>query len=827
MNNVNAINYKIHLEPDLQTFKFFGSAEVLLETAMPVSKITLRALELAIWSCKVRVGGEFKECRFCVDPDAEEMTVLLPDEMTAEITLKIDYMGYINDRMAGFYRSRYTSQGKDKYIAVTQFQESNARMAFPCLDHPVKKATFDIEMIVDEKSVAISNAPIDEERELGGGKKLVRFQQTPEMSTYLVFFSVGEYEFLEDPGDVLVRVAAMPEMIQYARFGLEFGRKSLELCENLYGIRYPLRKLDLIAIPDFAFGAMENWGAITFRENLLLHYPDITSRAGEERICEIIAHEIVHQWFGNLVTPSDWKYLWLNESFATYFGYAILDHYYPEWDMWDQFLNGQMDNALERDALHETVPIEIPGREHVAINVSTAPIIYNKGASIMRQVKAYMGNDSFALGLRNYLTKNEYGCTASHQLWESFEEVSKEAVTGMMKSWIEQPGYPLVQVERKGNQVILTQRRFTYLPNESRQEWVIPVNIRIFTGDGDTKSITTVLNGGQTCIDIGEKAAAYKVNDRQTGFYRVKYNDRDVFLELGKRVLNNELPPEDRWGLQNDLYALVRSGDASIDDYLGFLSNYASEHAFLPLMSIANNLFHAYMVMKGAKKAKVASLGKSFFEKVLARIGYEPGQDEKHTISVLRDQIMLHTVIYGSGEVKRFALAGFSTLMTGQAIHPDIMKSVMQIGALNGDDEAYGWLIKRLDSSESEHERMNILMALGSFSERGLIEKAQQYILDSVPDRNKFVPIVAMVSNPHAVPYMWDWYRLNVDMLEQFHPLHYERVIAAIIPVCGIGREEEVKTFFEGYMSQKEMAGDAIRMSLERLEINSRMRRSI
>ncbi len=824
MNDVNPLNYKIHLEPDLKSFRFSGSTEISIEASGPVNEIVLNTLGLAFWGCKAKMDGEFVDCPYSVDPEKEELKVTLPKEIAGMVNLKIDYMGELNDRMAGFYKSKYTSEGTEKYAAVTQFQESDARRAFPCFDHPVKKATFDVEIAVDEGMVAISNGPITEEKHLSDGRRLIKFQQTPKMSTYLLFFGVGEFQFIEDRGDVLVRAATMPGMTKYAEFGLDFGRKSLEFCEDYYGLKYPLPKIDLIAVPDFAAGAMENWGAITFRENLLLYYPNITSMAGQERICEVIAHEMAHQWFGNLVSPSDWKYLWLNESFATYFGYGVVGHYHPEWDTWDKFLHGQTDEALRRDALRETVPIEIPGGEHVVINASTAPIIYNKGGSILRLIEGYIGGDSFKTGLRHYLKKHEYGCASSHHLWEALEESSEKPVTRMMKSWVEQPGFPMIEVEKDGDKLILTQKRFTYLPIESDQEWLVPISVGVFCDNGDSRVITTLMESRDTSVDTGGDIVAYKVNYGQAGFYRVKYNERSNLNELRNLALSKVLPPQDRWGLQNDFYALATRGDVSIDEYLEFLSGYKDEDAFLPLTSIANNLFQAYLVMEGTKRDRIAAFGKSFLGGVLSNIGYEPKSGERQTISILRDQIVWHAAVYGSREAVDFSFAKFSSLMKGKLIHPDIMKSVMQVGALIGNDEALGWFKKRIDSTESEHERVNILSALGSFKDKRLIEKAQLYVLGEVPDRNKFIPISSMAANPYAIPHMWNWYLSNLTQLERLHPAHYERVIGGIVPICGIGREAEVKEFFQGYMRKKDKTEDIVTLSLEKLEINQRMR---
>jgi len=824
MKEVNPLHYTIHIEPDLNHFQFSGVTRIVMEAARPIKEITLNAAELAFSSCAIEQGGEFVECPFSIDPEREEITISLSGGMAGRIRVKMEFQGEINARMAGFYRSGYTTDQGRKYAAVTQFQENDARRAFPCFDHPVKKAVFAVEMVIDENLAALSNMPVREERMIGGGRKLVIFEETPRMSTYLLFFGVGEFEFIEDPGEVLVRATTMPGMKEHARFGLAFGRKALEFCEDYYGIRYPLPKLDLIAIQDFAAGAMENWGAITFRENLLLRHENITSRGGEERICEVIAHEIAHHWFGNLVSPSDWKYLWLNESFATYFGFTVVNRYHPEWDTWSQFLHAETDRAFERDALLKTFPIELPGEEPVVINVSTSPIIYNKGASILRQVEGYIGTDTFREGLRHYLKKHAYACAASHDLWRAFEEVSGGPITRMMKSWVEQPGFPLLEVKRDGTTLLLTQKRFTCLPNAYRQAWLIPVTVKVFY-DAGTCQVKKVLMEGETArIDIGQGAAAYKVNYGQTGFYRVKYHEEQNLQELGSRIARKELPPEDRWGIQNDLYALCMSGDVSIDGYLDFLSHFASEDAFLPLISIAANLSHAYLVMDGARRERVAATGKSLFERALSTIGYEPDPAEQHTVSILRDQILYPAVLYGSETVKEFALQKFTSLMKGGAVHRDILKSVMQVGALHGNEEVLTWLDRRFKSSPSEDERVNILVALGGFRERTIIEKVQHYTLHEVPERNRFIPVRLLAANQQAIPFMWEWYVASLNLFEQFHPDHYERVIESIVPVCGLSREEEVRAFFSRYVTKKESTRDVIRLSLEKLDINARMR---
>ncbi len=824
MPEIVPLNYRLRLVPDLSRFTFEGQVEIQLHLTELASEVILNAAELAIWSCGVKRGDDLRPCAFRVEPAQEELRIELPEALSGEILLSIDYAGRINDRMAGFYRSRSLHKGRRRHIAITQFEESDARRAFPCMDHPGRKATFDIEMIIGRYLAAVANTDIKAQEMLKGGKKRVIFETTPRMSTYLVFFGVGEFETLQDPVDGRVRVLTLPPSQKYARFGLEFGRKALTFSESYYGIPYPLSKMDLIAVPDFAFGAMENWGAITFRENLLLHYPGITSRSGEERICEVIAHEIAHQWFGNLVTPSDWKYLWLNESFATYFGYGVVAHYYPDWGIWQQFLHGTTSTAMNRDALLENVAIEIPGGEHLVINTSTAPIIYNKGGSILRQVEGYIGPANFQQGLQHYLRTHAYQSAESHHLWEAFEAVSDRPVNALMKSWVEQPGFPLVTATRQADTLVLSQRRFTYLANDSDQQWLIPVNLRTFTAGGESHGISILMGSAEVRIDIDRKAIAFKLNDGQTGFYRVKYANADDLQGLGGMVRQKTLPPEDRWGLQNDVYALAVAGDAGLDDYLAFLEHYRQEDGYLPLASIAANLSHAHLTVNTKTAARIARLAGPWFGEVLDRMGYDPRTDEDQTTAILRDQILFDAARYGCREAEAHALERFGELREGGTVHPDILRSVLQAGAWYGDGRVFSWFDRRIQKSESEHERLTVLAALGCFRKGEEIEKVLDYVLTTVPPRNKFIPVVALAANPAAGSILWSWYVSRLAQIEQFHPMLYERVIAAVVPAAGVEHPDEVRGFFAEYLQKTGKARDVIRLSLERMEINCRMR---
>lgn len=818
------IRYTIHIIPDLDRYRFDGQVEITLQADAPTDTVTLNTLELAIWKCRLDDDDRQANLPFALNPEKETLTIHLPEPREGKFGLHIEYQGIINDRMAGFYRSQATHEGHTEHLAVTQFQESSARQAFPCMDHPLHKAVFDLTMTVPNDVTVLANTLPLKETPLENGRTQVSFQPTPLMSTYLVFFGLGHFELQQDSEDERVRLAHMPGMAHTTGLGLEFGRKALQFCENYYGVDYPLPKMDLIAVPDFAFGAMENWGAITFRENLLLNFPEHTSKSGVERICEVIAHEIAHQWFGNLVTPADWKYLWLNESFATYFGYGVVAHYHPDWGVWDQFLHNETATALTRDGLQDTIAIEIPGGEHVMINSSTAPIIYNKGASILRMIEGYIGTETYRQGVRRYLDRHQYACAESHHLWQAFEQVSAQPITAMMQNWIGQPGHPMVSVSKKGDELTLRQERFTYLDTPYDQVWHIPLTLTVWTADNEPGEKSVLMDGIETTVTLPSDTTAYKINSNQSGFFRVLYQDEENLAALGSLIERGTIGVEDRWGIQNDLYALARQGRTPLASYLSFLSHYGNESAFLPLTSISGNLFQAMLVAPEAQCDQIKTLGKQMAARTLDACGYKPLNDEPHTTSILRDQVLWQGAVWGLEKAIAFGTEQFEALTAGGRVHPDIARAVVQIAAWSLGEPALNWLTQRFDQSPSEHERMNILAAFGAFQNWELAQEALTFTLSKVPPRNRFMPIVALSANPALQAHLWDWYTENLKSLEDFHPLLYERVITSIVPYGGLGREAEVRDFGETYIQTHPALADAFRLALENLKINQRMR---
>lgn len=823
------LNYKIHLAPDLNDFTFTGCTEIQIALDGPTREITLDANDLTFQGCprtcviRARQSGETFEGQVSVDPERQAAMVRLPRLVDGEIDLTLNYTGVLNDRLAGFYRSRYEHAGEVKYIAVTQFEEREARRAFPCFDHPAKKATFDVEFLIDEHLTGIANTPIVEELPQGDGKKLVRFERTPKMSTYLLFFGVGEFEFIEDDSSrTLVRVAATPGKVQYADFALQMGRKSLDFGEAYTGIDFPIAKCDHIAVQDFAFGAMENYGAIAYRENLLLAYPGVTSKANLVGIASVIAHETAHMWFGNLVSPADWKYLWLNESFATYFTTVITDHYYPEWRLWDDFVIGTTLTGMERDSFAGSVPIELPGEQVAQIDASSAPLIYSKGAAIIRMLAAYLGEEKLKEGINHFLKQYQFDSVASQDYWAAFEQATGEPVEQFAESWIYQPGYPIVTAVLDGEALLLTQERFTFSRQASKQRWMVPINVDFYLEDGRVEQRAGLLTEAQWTIPAPADVDAFKLNVGQAGFYRVAY-EREMLERLGDMIQAGALSAVDSFGVENDLFARVRRGDYGIDDYLDFVERcFERETRYLPLLDIADNLMLLHLFSE-QRRERVSRIGRHILGGALQELGLIPGADEAVQTTKLREALLWPAFVFGFEAVRAFGETQFASLLDGDAVHADVLSGVLKIGAAI-DDRAPAYFLDKLQSADvSETEKLAVLLALACFREEGKLRQALDWNMDVVPKKNRVYLLGSMAANPAAVDFLWSWFVTRFEDLRQLHPMHLRRAIASVIPACGLGHEDEVKAFLGRFVEEDESALGVANLTLDRLALYGRL----
>jgi puromycin-sensitive aminopeptidase len=491
------------LEPDLAAARFAGQETITLRIHRPTSDIVLNTIELDIASAQIEgVTGLARQATITLDASRQRCHLTFTEPLAPGLwKLAIAFRGTLNDKLRGFYRSTYKDEhGVTHSLAATQFEATDARRAFPCWDEPDFKAVFATTLVVDPALTAVSNSAIAAET-LAGGKKVVRFADTMKMSTYLVAFIVGRIEPTEPVmiGRTPLRLWAIPGKGHLARFGQEIAAASLSFFESYYGIPYPGDKLDLLAIPDFASGAMENLGAITYRETALLVDQQSATHGELERVADVVAHENAHMWFGDLVTMSWWNGLWLNEAFATFMEMLAVDTWKPEWKRWDSFGVSRA-AAFSVDGLHSTRPIEYPVQAPKDAEAMFDVLTYEKGASVLRMLEQHIGPTVFRDGVRDYLHAHAYGNADTKDLWVSLGKIAKQPVPELMDGWIFQPGYPLITAElRAGEELVITQQRFTYLPNSlpltphsSPASWQIPLQMQVIAGgkaNTDRKSV--------------------------------------------------------------------------------------------------------------------------------------------------------------------------------------------------------------------------------------------------------------------------------------------------------------------------------------------------
>ena len=814
---INPVHYRILLEPNLSQFEFKGEVELTLHTLKNTNLFSLHAHELRIISAFLKTTSNWQKVDFSLDVKKQRLHFNFAEDLPDKFNLKVLYTGKINDKLAGFYRSEYKTNGQRKYAAVTQFQESDARRAFPCFDEPGKKSTFEISFLVPQNQFCIANTEIISEEIQETNKKLVKFATTPVMSTYLLFFGVGEFEYLEAKiNETLVRVIGSPGVAKkYGKFGLDFGLKSLSFCEEYFRTKYPLSKLDLIGTPAFAHGAMENWGAILFRENLLFHYPKITSKAHETVIEEVIAHEIVHQWFGNLVSPINWKYLWLNESFATFFSYIVINHYYPEKKIWELFLTNQTVHALEADGKQNTMSIEVPGTGEVGMTITNAPILYDKGGSILRQTSEFLGETAFRDGLELYFKKFEYNVASSEDLWKCFEESSKVPVSKMMKSWVLQEGYPVIDVNIEKNKLTISQQRFTYLKNKSEAIWVIPISIRIFANNGKSSVLKILLKEQKQVFELKEPLNKYFVNVNASGFFRVKYPIPSYQL-LFEMIKTHQISDKERWTVENDSFAFLKKGDVTLNWYLSLLKNFWSDRSYLILNSISAHLSYLFLTLSGDKKELVAKFGKQMAENVIEMIGFYPKQGENLDSTISRPKLLELASTLGSNKINKQVMQLFKQMKAGKEIPEDMLGSVYRISAFQTND--YDYFINLLKNSKTEQENVLLTSAIASFSDKKCIEKVKLLIFSEIPLRNRITAISYLCRNVYARTSLWKWFIANLDNFEALSPYMYQVAITQLIPVSSTYKEDMVE-FFSNYSKNRPLAKEASKIGFEYLTI--------
>ena len=776
--HVEPVHYEIQLQPRLDRFIFSGSETITVAVRKPTTQIVLHALELRITKAELRPASASEPLparRMTANRKKETLTLEFGKTLKRGVAkLYLEFEGELNDKMHGFYRTSYFVKGAKRWGAATQFEATDARRAFPCWDEPARKATFSVTLTVPEHLKALSNMPVRRETRPQPGWKTLRFQKTPRMSTYLLAVVVAELECLEgkDGKGVPVRVWTSPGKKNQGRFALQQACHTLAYFAEWFGIPYAFPKLDMVALPDFAAGAMENWGLVTYRETALLIDPKNSAASARQRVAEVVDHELAHQWFGNYTPMQWWTDLWLNEGFASYMGPKATDHRFPGWDTWTQYVAENYLSALHEDSLRSTHPVEVPVRNPHAIRQAFDATSYSKGSVINRMLEHYLGEKNFQKGLNRYLKQHAYGNATTDDLWEALEKTSGKPVRRMMASYTRRPGYPVLQVKERrenGNLLLeLEQQRFladgSQDQDSRKSSWQIPVGVLTA---GQPQPSYEFIKGQRHRLRLAVSDQEWvKLNPGQAGFYRVAYSER-LWKAFIPAIEKGELPTVDRLGLLDDAFALARAGYLKTPAALDLLKAFQQEKDFSVWLALAgifsalDNLLHRERFWN-----RFQTLAQEFFQPIAARMGWERRPSDGHLDVLLRAVAVRNLGGYGHQPTVEEARRRFARFHKTGQLDPDLRQPVYSLVAENGGETEWKHLRKMYHSTDLHEEKLRVLRAMGNFRQRSVLEMLLQFSLsENVRSQDTPIALASAASHPLGRTLAWNFTKKNWSTL--------------------------------------------------------------
>ena len=816
--------YDLELTPDLGAARFSGQMSVDLEVLEHVDHIVLNAIELEISSCTV--NGQ--AATFSLDDTLERLTVVPPAGLApGQATLAITYTGILNDKLRGWYRSTYTDEsGVEHVVATTQMQATDCRRAFPCWDEPDFKSVFAITLVVEAEHLAISNAPEATTVLRGDGTRVVRFEDTMIMSTYLVAMVVGPLSATDaiDVNGTPMRIVHIPGKEHLTAFGLDAAAAGLRFFEEFYGIPYPGKKIDLVALADFAAGAMENLGCITFREALLLIDPATSTQAEQQRVVDVVTHELAHMWFGDLVTMRWWNGIWLNEAFATFMEVDATDDYRPDWKRWTGFALERA-TAFEVDSLAATRPVEFEVRSPEDADGMFDVLTYQKGGALLRMLQQYLGAERFRDGVRHYLSLHAYANTETGDLWDAIEQATGDPVRRLMDSWIWQPGFPIVTASAQGSTLTLQQERFGY-SNEAvgdRTVWLVPVHIREFSSAGEQRR-TVLLTDRTSTVELADASSAVLVNAGGHGYFRVAY-DQHLRSRLTRSVLS-QLETIDRYNLVADAWAAVVASRLTSTEFLELVREFEDEVDLAVWQAIDAGLRACDRLVSDDNRPPFAAMVSALAGPALARLGWERSADEDQLTSQLRGLLVQMLALRGrdAATVDRCRSLFDSALEDSSEADPELLAASTTVMASVGDASLYDTFVERFRGASTPQEQIRFLYALADFDDEALIRRTVTFAFsDEVKTQNAPFLIGRAIANRVNGRVAWDLLRERWTEANTRFPGN--TIVRMVDPVKLLDLPEHVASV-QGFFAEHEIPQGAKTLAqiLERQRVNSALR---
>jgi aminopeptidase N len=825
-------HYDLAFDVDLAAARFDGNETIRVRLDRSTTRIVLHAADIVFHEVTIESGSTTQTATVTLDEEAETAALTVARPLAAGFAdIQIRYSGVLNDQLRGFY----LSQANGRNYAVTQFESTDARRAFPSFDEPSLKATFAVTLTIPRGVTAISNGRILEDRPgPGETKHTLKFSTTPKMSTYLVAMAVGDFDCLEgDAGNIPVRVCATPDKKPLGRLALTMAGDILRYFNQYYAIAYPFGKLDMVAIPDFAAGAMENTAAIFYRETYLLADEATVSLATRKQIAAVIAHEIAHQWFGNLVTMRWWDDLWLNEGFATWMESQPLAANHPEWNIPVDEAAGTQ-SALNLDALRSTRPIHSNAETPAEIEATFDVIAYEKGAAVVRMIENYVGAEAFRKGVNDYLAKHAYANATSEDFWRAMTSASGKPVDRILPTFVNQPGVPLLDVTMNcasnSAAITLTQQRFSLEPSPASgaaaARWVIPICRKSAAG---TESCTEMRERTQRLTEPACPSWIF-FNAGARGYYRTAYPPS--MLPAFAADMGTRLSPPERLSLAGDEWALVQSGRHTVADYLTLAAGIGGERTAAVLSEFAARLgfVHDYVATE-SNAARFEAFVRSLLRPILDDVGMEPRAGEPEERNALRSVLIAALGTSGNDAevIARARTLVDRALSGGTPLEPSLATALLRVAARRGDQQLFDAVAAAARRATTPEAFRRYLETLAYFEDPAIVRQALARLLsDEVRSQDAPFYVRNFLANPNAGVNRQAWQFLKTQWTAILPKISISLGDAAMVTgmssFCDPETRDDIKAFFAEH--PRPTAARALDQTLERINACVKLKES-